>query len=174
MPSPAVNAVTETGRDALPAWEARCKSLGLLITVPRRAILAAMLELGTAHDAVTLLQAAREHHAATSLGTVYRLLRELEQLGLAQVQVPAHGRCHWRLHDSPETTPEQTPGNVRSMLKQVQHFLSELEKLGFAEAQPAAHNSVAVPMSSLPSHSPVDPTVDLLQSIAERFGYRLA
>ncbi|WP_158754089.1 transcriptional repressor [Dyella sp. S184] len=166
--------MTETGRDALPAWEARCKSLGLLITVPRRAILAAMLELGTAHDAVTLLQAAREHHAATSLGTVYRLLRELEQLGLAQVQVPAHGRCHWRLHDSPETTPEQTPGNVRSMLKQVQHFLSELEKLGFAEAQPAAHNSVAVPMSSLPSHSPVDPTVDLLQSIAERFGYRLA
>ena len=133
-----------------------------------------MLELGTARNAVTLLQAAREHHAATSLGTVYRLLRELEQLGLAQVQVPAHGRCHWRLHDSPDTKSEQVPGNVRSMLKQVQHFLRELEKLGFAEAQPAAHNSIAVPVSRPASHSPVDPTVDLLQSIAERFGYRLA
>jgi hypothetical protein len=169
-----VSAVTETGGDALVAWEARCKSLGLLITLPRRAILAAMLELGTAHDAVKLLQAARKHHAATSLGTVYRLLRELEQLGLAQVQVPAHGRCHWRLHDSPATTPEQPAGNVRGMLKQVQHFLRELEKLGFAEAQPAANNSVAVPVSRLASHSPTDPTVDLLQSIAERFGYRLA
>ena len=169
-----MNAVTETGSDALLTWEARCKSLGLLITVPRRAILAAMLELGTAHDAVTLLQTAREHHAATSLGTVYRLLRELEQRGLAQVQVPAHGRCHWRLQDAPETAPEQAPGNVRSMVKQVQNFLRELEKLGFAEAQPAARKSIAVPVSRLASHSPVDPTVDLLQSIAERFGYRLA
>ena len=60
------------------------------------------------------------------------------------------------------------------MLKQVQHFLRELEKVGFAEAQPATRKSVALPVSRLTSHSPVDPTVDLLQSIAERFGYRLA
>ncbi|WP_239949360.1 transcriptional repressor [Dyella terrae] len=164
--------MTETACDALLAWEARCKSLGLLMTAPRRAILIAMLEFGTAHDAVTLLQAAREHHAATSLGTVYRLLRELEQLGLVQAHAPAHGRCHWRLHDSHSTTPEPAPGNVRIMVKQVQHFLRELEKLGFAEAQPAVYSSVAVPR--LANHSPVDPTVDLLQSIAERLGYRLA
>lgn len=169
-----MNAVTEKASDALLVWEARCKSLGLLMTAPRRAILTAMLEFGTAHDAVTLLQAAREHHAATSIGTVYRLLRELEQLGLAQVQAPAHGRCHWRLHESPETTPALAPGNVRIMVQQVQHFLRELEKLGFAEAAPAARNGVAVPVSRLASHSSVGPTVDLLRSIAERFGYRLA
>lgn len=166
--------MTETCRDALATWETRCKALGLLITAPRRAILIAMLQLGTAHDAVVLLQAAREHHAATSLGTVYRLLRELEQLGLVRIQAPAHGRRRWLLHDSPETTPEQATGNVRNMVKQVQHFLRELEKLGFAEAQPAVHSGAAVPAFRQASHSPVDPTVDLLQSIAERFGYRLA
>ena len=58
------------------------------------------------------------------------------------------------------------------MVKQMQHFLRELEKPGFAEAQPAVHSSVAAPR--LASHSPIDPTIDLLQSIAERLGYRLA
>lgn len=169
-PSPAVKAVTETGSIALPAWETRCKSLGLLMTAPRRAILNALLQSDTPHDAVALLQAARRHHAATSIGTVYRLLREFEQLGLVHVQAHAHGRCHWRLRDSPPRVPAQAPGNIRGMLRQVQRFLRELETLGFAEAQATPPGSPGQPVSST-AHPP---TIQLLHEIAERFGYRLA
>jgi hypothetical protein len=38
-----VRIVAETESSALPEWEARCKSQGLLMTAPRRAILSAML-----------------------------------------------------------------------------------------------------------------------------------
>lgn len=169
MRLPPVNVVSETGGNALAVWEARCKSLGLLMTAPRRAILTAMLQPGATHDAVTLLQAAREHHAATSIGTVYRLLRELEQLGLVHVQAQAHGRCRWRLHDSPQAVPEQAAGNRRSMLRQVRRFLRELEKLGFAEAHPTAQATGTRPTTPHP-----DSTINLLHEVAERFGYRLA
>ena len=166
-----VSAVTETARVALAAWEARCKSLGLLMTAPRRAILAALLsQPGMPRDAVTLLQAARAHHPATSIGTIYRLLRELEQLGLVHVQAQPHGRCRWRLQDASLPASAKAPGNVRSMLRQVRRFLHELEKLGFAEAQTTRHGSRTRPVAP----AAIDPTVNLLHEIAERFGYRLA
>lgn len=165
-----MNIVTETGSNAPPGWEARCKSLGLLMTAPRRAILNALLQSGAPHDAVTLLQAARKHHAATSIGTVYRLLREFEQLGLVHVQAHAHGRCRWRLRDSSPLALAQAPDNIRGMLRQVQRFLRELEKLGFAEVCANPPGGLGKPVTST-AHPP---TIHLLDEIAERFGYRLA
>ncbi|OOG49085.1 transcriptional repressor [Rhodanobacter sp. C01] len=162
--------MTETGSDALPAWEARCKSHGLLMTAPRRAILTAMLQSGTPRDAVTLLQAAREHHSATSIGTVYRLLREFEQHGLVHVQAQAHGRCRWRLRDPSQLAPAPAPGNARIMLRQVRRFLRELERLGFAEAQAPRQTS----LGKLATPTTNDPVIGLLHEIAEHFGYRLA
>lgn len=166
--------MNETGSDALLVWEARCRSLGLLMTTPRRAILTAMLRLGTAHDAVALLQAAREHHPATSIGTVYRLLRELEQLSLVDVQAQAHGRCRWCLHDSSPTAVQQGSGSVRSMLGQMQRFLRELERLGFVEAHTTHHIDSTAQTALQASPAPADPVITLLHEIAGRFGYRLA
>ena len=163
--------MTETGSAVLlPAWEARCKSLGLLMTAPRRAILTAMLQSGTPRDAVTLLKAAREHHAATSIGTIYRLLREFGQHGLVHVQTQAHGRCRWCLCEPSQLAPAPDQDNVRILLRQVRRFLRELEKLGFAEAHAAPHASPGKPAAATID----DPVVGLLHEIAERSGYRLA
>ena len=73
-------------------WEQCCREHGLLLTVPRRAIIRAMLQQDQPIDAVALQRIARQHHAATSLGTVYRFLRELRALNLLHAQVPARGR----------------------------------------------------------------------------------
>jgi Fe2+ or Zn2+ uptake regulation protein len=169
-----VNAVSEVDSDALVAWEARCKALGLLMTAPRRAILTAMLRLDHAHDAVTLLQAAREHHAGTSIGTIYRFLRELEQLGLVHTQTQPHSRCRWRLRDSPHATPEQTPDDIRAMLWQVHSFLRDLEKLGLAEALQTPQPTLAAPATRPANYAPVDASIDTMREIAGRLGYRLA
>jgi Fe2+ or Zn2+ uptake regulation protein len=165
-----VNAVSEVDSNALAAWEARCKSLGLLVTAPRRAILTSLLRLDQSLDAVTLLQAAREHHPGTSIGTVYRFLRELEQLGLVYTEAQPHSRCRWRLRDSPQVTPEQSPAVIRAMLRQVQSFLRDLEKLGLAEALQTPQHTLEMPASRPVNHAPVD----TLREIAERLGYRLA
>ena len=168
-----MNAVSEVD-SALAAWEARCKSQGLLVTAPRRAILTAMLRLDQSIDAVTLLQAAREHHAGTSIGTVYRFLRELEQLGLVYIEAQPHSRCHWRLRDSPQAIPEQTPGTIREMLRQVQSFLRDLEKIGLAEALQTPRPTLAAPAIRPANHAPADASHDTLREIAEHLGYRLA
>jgi AcrR family transcriptional regulator len=160
--------------DALAGWEARCKSLGLLVTAPRRAILTAMLRLDQSLDAVTLLQAAREHHAGTSIGTVYRFLRELEQLGLVYIEAQPHSRSRWRLRDLPQAAPERAPGNLREMLQQVQSFLRDLEKLGLAEALQMPRPTLATPATRPANHAPFDASLDTMQEIAERLGYRLA
>jgi AcrR family transcriptional regulator len=169
-----VNAVSEADSDALATWEARCKSLGLMMTAPRRAILIAMLGLDQSIDAVTLLQAAREYHAGTSIGTIYRFLRELEQLGLVYIETQPHSRCRWRLCDSPLTAPEQGPGNIRAMLRQVQGFLRDLEKLGLAEALQTPRPTLVTPATRPANHPPVDASLDTMREIAERLGYRLA
>lgn len=139
------------------------------MTAPRRAILTAMLQLDTASDAVALLQAARLQHAATSIGTVYRLLRELEQLRLVHVQAQPHGRSRWRLQESSQTHA-RTPGNVHLMLQQVRRFLRELEIIGAIEALSTPRTTPAIGQDD---HKP-DAVTDLLCEIAERFGYRLA
>jgi DNA-binding transcriptional regulator YhcF (GntR family) len=168
-----VNAVSEVDSEALAAWQARCKSLGLLMTAPRRAILSAMLRLDQSLDAVALLQEAREHHAGISIGTVYRFLRELEQLGLVQTEIKPHSRCRWRLRGSPRDAPEPTPGDIRTMLRQVQSFLHDLEKLGLAEALQTPRPTFAVPATGQANHAPLDPSLDSMREIAERLGYRL-
>jgi len=168
-----VNVVSDTGGDALTHWEARCKSLGLLVTAPRRAILMAMLRIDQTVDAVTLLQAAREHHAGTSIGTVYRFLRELEQLGLVRTLTQPHSRCRWHLSDSPQGLPE-APGNIRLMLRQIQSFLRDLEKLGLAEASQMPRHTVTTALFGQAKPTAADPAVDTLRAIAERLGYRLA
>jgi hypothetical protein len=164
-----VNAVTEVDSAALVAWEAYCKSLGLLVTAPRRGILSAMLRLEESIDAVTLLQAAREHHAGTCIGTVYRFLLELEQLGLVCIEAQPHSRYRWRLRDSPQIAPKQTPGNIRKILRQVQNFLRNLEKLGLAEVLQTTGSANATPATRPANHAPVN----TMREIAERLGYRL-
>lgn len=83
----------------LAPWHQRCQALGLTLTAPRRAILRALLAQAQAQaqDAVQLLLAAREHYPATSQGTVYRFLRELENHHLVQPVPQPHGRLLWRL-----------------------------------------------------------------------------
>ena len=147
--------------DLLTAWEQRCKSHGLSMTASRRAILAAMLQSNAAADAVAWLVAAQRHHPSTSIGTVYRFLRDLEQRGMADVHAEPHARCRWRLR-------EGTP-----MLQTVEPLLSllrEMETLGLAEtldAQPVLKSDAR----SAPTQSPS--TWQLLQQIATNLGYRL-
>jgi Fe2+ or Zn2+ uptake regulation protein len=172
--SPPVNAVTETGSEALATWEELCQSFGLLMTAPRRAILNAMSTTDAPRDAVTLLQAAREHHAATSMGTVYRLLRELEHHGLACAQARPHARLRWCLADVPHKDDLSRAGSnsPRVVQQQVQSFLHHLEKLGLAEASAAQSAPPALAKGVIANRS-FTTTFNLLQAIAEHLGYRL-
>ncbi len=154
-------AVNETP-DALGVWEARCKAHGLTITPSRRAILAAMLQGAGTGDAVAWLLAAQEHHAATSLNTVYRFLRDMEQRGLVDVQATPRARCRWRLRNLSPTI------EADDMLRQLQAFLHGREVPGFATPMaPAETLSVAISSPDAP------PAWHLLQRIAERLGYGL-
>lgn len=143
-------------------WQARCKTHGLLVTVPRKAILTALLEQEGSCDAVALLQYARMHYPGVSMGTVYRFMRELEKLGFAQARAQAHGRIRWRLCESPELSG---PPEIRHLLTQVEDFLHELEQLGLAERQ--VKNDAD--MEAGTEHR----TLLVLHQIAERLGYRL-
>lgn len=165
-----MRAVTEAAAGALLAWEARCKAQGLVVTAPRRAILAALLAQAGGEDAVALLQAARAHHADTSMGTVYRFLRELEQRGLVHAQSRPHGRIRWSLAAAASGAPKTDDHALRIMLDQLRDFLHGLEAWGFADAVRHAPEAAASP--SAPRDA-VDPTLHLLQQIAARLGYRL-
>lgn len=107
------------------AWQVRCKAQGLSLTAPRRAVLRALLEHDGA-DAVALLRRARLHHAGTSIGTVYRFMRELERAGLARAEAQAHGRMRWHsaAAQSPDLAKELGP-----LLAQLREFLARLETL---------------------------------------------
>lgn len=152
---------------ALASWETRCKAHGLSVTTPRRAILHALLNLDSAHDAVAVLQVAREHHAGTSLGTVYRFLRELEQAGLVQTQAQARGRMRWKLQEPPSAAATD---DIRLMLQQMRHFLHELERLGLAD--PVSPQDAASVQATAVVDNPSN--TDMLRRIAGHFSYRLA
>jgi Fe2+ or Zn2+ uptake regulation protein len=152
--------------DALVRWQQRCKSHGLVLTASRNAILQALLAQPSAQDAVPLLQAAQVHHAATSIGTVYRFLRELEQRGLVDAYAQAHQRTRWQLRDEAISTAAQSAGELRQMLAKVQDFLRTLEQMGLAEASTAR-----IPETWLPPDS--DRTLAVLHEIAGHLGYRL-
>jgi hypothetical protein len=166
--------VIEPEGHRLAEWATRFQSLGLLMTAPRRAILVAMSASNAPRDAVTLLLAARVHHAATSLGTVYRLLRELEHCGLAVAHAHPHKRLQWRLAEPLQvdiSREHPSPGDLQRMQEQMQGFLRDLEKMGLtqqhidrAERQLDAGEIRATTAS----------TFDVLRSIAGRLGYRFA
>jgi len=81
--------------------------VGMRATPPRVAIWQVLNESSDELDAVALLRRAQVIEARTSLGTVYRFLRELEQHGLASSRAVAHERSRWRLGSPSESTPAQ-------------------------------------------------------------------
>jgi Fe2+ or Zn2+ uptake regulation protein len=150
--------------DALSAWQQRCQAQGLALTASRNAILSALLEQTEARDAVPLLRAAQVHYPGTSIGTVYRFLRELEQRGLIDAHVQVHGRTRWQLREAAPSTAAQAAIDIRRMVALVHDCLRTLERMGLAEA-------------SAPNASPHsldnDRTLAVLHDIAGHLGYRL-
>lgn len=150
--------------NVLAAWQQRCQAQGLSLTASRRAILRALMEQHEARDVVPLLQAAQLHHAQTSIGTLYRFLRELEQRGLVDAYAQPHGRMHWQLREF-EPFPAAFPApDVRRILRQAQEFLRRLACTGLAE-----------PVSSHGAQQDCDDkrTLAVLHDMASQFGYRL-
>jgi Fur family ferric uptake transcriptional regulator len=74
--------------------------VGMRTTPPRVAIWRVLHDAPDEADAVELLRRAQQLEPRTSLGTVYRFLRELEQHGLASSRAIAHQRARWRLGSS--------------------------------------------------------------------------
>ncbi|WP_201315853.1 transcriptional repressor [Dyella sp. EPa41] len=70
---------------------------GLRATPPRLAIWQVLHETNDEPDAVAVLRRAQLLEPRTSLGTVYRFLRELELLGLASSRPVPHERARWKL-----------------------------------------------------------------------------
>lgn len=159
--------MTSDTDDALPIWQQRCKAQGLTLTASRSAILSALLEQSEARDAVALLQAAQTRHAPTSIGTVYRFLRELEQRGLIDAYAQPHARTRWHLRETALSTAAHTASDIRRMVAQVQDFLRTLEQLGLAEHNMA---SDAIPTSRPPDS---ERTLAVLHEVAGHLGYRL-
>lgn len=157
---------TSNTSDALSVWQQRCQAQGLALTASRNAILRALLEQTGARDAVPLLQAAQTHHSTTSIGTVYRFLRELEQRGLIDAHVQAHSRTRWQLREVSLSTAAHVASDIRHMVAQAQDFLRTLEQMGLAEAATpgAAPNPVAPDNSRM---------LAVLHEIAAHLGYRL-
>lgn len=153
--------------ETLHALQQRCKAQGLVLTLSRNAILNALLEQSVSRDAVLLLQAAQAHHPATSIGTVYRFLRELEQRGLIDAFAQPHGRTRWQLREHALSSPALAANDIRQMVAQVQDFLHSLEQLGLAEC--AAMSDVASADPETSNHR----TLAVLREIAGHLGYRL-
>ena len=97
--------------EAMPAAPANVHQLlaqaGMRATPPRLAIWQILHEASDEPDAVELMCRAQVLEPRTSLGTVYRFLRELEQHGLASSRAVAHERARWRLGASGESVSRQ-------------------------------------------------------------------
>ncbi|SEM11781.1 Ferric uptake regulator family protein [Pseudoxanthomonas sp. GM95] len=104
----------------------RMQAAGLRMTAPRRALLALLSQQPAACDAIELhrqLQATCPH---ASLGTVYRLLRELERRQLAVAIASPHGRTLWRLCTQAPPSPNDdvaTSAWLRSLAAQLGYRL---------------------------------------------------
>jgi DNA-binding MarR family transcriptional regulator len=157
----------ETNDAALSTWQQRCKALGLALTPSRNAILRALLEQSEACDAVPLLQAAQTHHAGTSIGTVYRFLRELEQRGWIDAFTPQRGRTRWQLRSGALSGTAHAANDIRHMVAQVRSLLRTLEQLGLAECTATSN---AASTNARPDD---DRTLVVLHEIAGHLGYRL-
>lgn len=97
----------------------------LRVTRPRLAVVAALQRQRAPIDAQRLHAELRGADARTSLGTVYRTLRELERLALVDVQVAPHGRLRWRLREAmppfpalPADASAQGPSPVARLAEQ--------------------------------------------------------
>jgi len=152
--------------DALKIWQQRCKAQGLALTTSRNAILHALLEQAEARDAVPLLQAAQARHPGTSIGTVYRFLRELEQRGMVDAYMQPHGRTRWQLRETSLSSVAHAANDIRRMVAQAQDFLRTLEQMGLAEIAPVGTSPAA------PSPD-TERTLAVLRDIAGHLGYRL-
>jgi DNA-binding MarR family transcriptional regulator len=152
--------------DGLSVWQQRCQAQGLSLTAPRNAILSALLEQTEARDAVPLLQAAQAHYPGTSIGTVYRFLRELEQRGLVDAHALPHSRTRWQLRATALSTAAQAASDIRRMVAQAQEYLRTLEQMGLASA------TLPNAPSSLPQSESAR-ALAALHEIAGQLGYRL-
>lgn len=74
---------------------------GLRATPPRLAIWQVLRDAGDEPDAADVLRRARSLEPRTSLGTVYRFLRELELLGLATSRPAPNKGLRWKLNSTP-------------------------------------------------------------------------
>jgi Fe2+ or Zn2+ uptake regulation protein len=158
---------TEAMDDALIALQHRCKAQGLVLTASRDAILRALLEQHEARDAVLLMQAAQAHHLHTSIGTVYRFLRELEHRGLVDAHLQPHGRTRWHVRDAALADAAITGDDIRNIVAQVQAFLKTLKRLGFAEDD-NTQNTASEHLANDPRR-----TLAVLHEMAGHLGYRL-
>lgn len=80
---------------------------GLRATPPRLAIWTVLHQANDEPDAVDVLRRAQSLEPRTSLGTVYRFLRELELLGLASSRPVSHERSRWRLGHVSDAMPSR-------------------------------------------------------------------
>ncbi|MGB7982028.1 MAG: transcriptional repressor [Candidatus Nanopelagicales bacterium] len=107
-------------------FDARLRAVGLRSTVQRRALLAALHELG--HATVDDLAAhVQRHHPDVSLSTIYRTVEALDEAGLV-----THAHLH---HRSP----------TYHSVDEAPHVHLVCTRCGHVEAQPAA---VAQPMAA--------------------------
>ncbi|RZZ89632.1 Fur family transcriptional regulator [Pseudoxanthomonas winnipegensis] len=90
---------------ATDAYHAALQSAGLRLTAPRRALLALLAKQPVACDAMSLHQQLRGQGRRVSLGTVYRLLRVLEDRQLAIAIASPHGRTLLRLCQPAPSAP---------------------------------------------------------------------
>lgn len=110
---------------------------GLRATLPRLAIWQSLCDADDEPDAVELLRRASIIEPRTSLGTVYRFLRELEQRGLAASRPIAHQRARWRLGPADEAAASpRDPEAVAAVARLAAAFGYRLVPVGNAMAAP--------------------------------------
>lgn len=108
---------------------------GLRATAPRLAIWQSLCEADDEPDAVELLRRAAIIEPRTSLGTVYRFLRELEQRGLAASRPIAHERARWRTGPADDASTPRDPEAIAAVARLAAAFGYRLVPV--ANAMPA-------------------------------------
>ena len=106
---------------------------GLRATAPRLALWRVLCDAKDEPDAVELLRRASSIEPRTSLGTVYRFLRELEQRGLATSRPITHQRSRWcaTLGNPPSTTAVPShPEMLAAVMRLAASFGYQLVPIG--------------------------------------------
>jgi Fur family ferric uptake transcriptional regulator len=98
---------------------------GLRATAPRLALWRVLSAAQDEPDAVELLRRASAIEPRTSLGTVYRFLRELEQRGLAVSRPVAHQRSRWHTSAGaplPSSSTSKSPEMLAAVMRLAASF----------------------------------------------------